>query len=235
MPPTLKAWWVDYIHRPAVTDPFYDPSTPQPMGGRPAVLASTRGGAQDPGSSTEFDDQAIPALSLILGNALGMVLETIVATRPSALASDPPPTTSRGNGRSWRPPTRRLPRRLDDSAHGFRFPDHPRRILVGRDALACCGRDDDDSIARTQGRGYRVRHQNCPGRQLLVKPGAAPRGECRLTTRGEGRSADCSVSATSPLLAAIVPCRCRGKERILAPWLTTLVSTSITKANSSIS
>jgi FMN-dependent NADH-azoreductase len=80
MPSTLKAW-VDYIHLPAVTAPFDDPRSQQPMAGRPAVLVSTRGGAYDPGSATEFDDHAIPALTLILGNALGMVLETIVVTR----------------------------------------------------------------------------------------------------------------------------------------------------------
>ena len=80
MPSTLKAW-VDYIHVPAVTAPFDDPTTQQPMAGRPVVLVSTRGGAYDPGSSTEFDDHAIPALTLILGNALGITVETIVATR----------------------------------------------------------------------------------------------------------------------------------------------------------
>lgn len=84
VPSTLKAW-VDYIHVPAVTAPFDDPTTQQPMAGRPAVLVSTRGGAYDPGSSTEFDDHAIPALTLILGNALGMTVETIVATRTRTL------------------------------------------------------------------------------------------------------------------------------------------------------
>jgi FMN-dependent NADH-azoreductase len=80
MPSTLKAW-IDYIHVPAVTAPFDDPSTQQPMAGRPVVLVSSRGGAYDQGTPTEFDDHAIPALKLILADALGMALETIVTTR----------------------------------------------------------------------------------------------------------------------------------------------------------
>jgi len=79
MPATLKTW-VDYIHVPAVTASF-GPLEVQPMKGRPVVLISTRGGAYDAGTPTEFDDHAIPALSLILNDALGMTLETIVATR----------------------------------------------------------------------------------------------------------------------------------------------------------
>jgi FMN-dependent NADH-azoreductase len=69
LPSTLKAW-VDYIHLPTVTAPFDDPATQQPMAGRPAVLVSTRGATYDAGS-----------LTLILGSALGMAVETIVATR----------------------------------------------------------------------------------------------------------------------------------------------------------
>jgi len=80
MPSTLKAW-IDYIHVPAVTAPFDDPATQQPMAGRPAVLVSTRGGSYDTGSATEFNDHAIPTLTLILGDALGMTIETIVDTR----------------------------------------------------------------------------------------------------------------------------------------------------------
>lgn len=80
MPATLKTW-VDYIHIPGVTAPFDEPAAQQPLAGRPAVLVSTRGGAYDHGTATEFDDHAIPALSLILKDALGMTLETIVATR----------------------------------------------------------------------------------------------------------------------------------------------------------
>ncbi|TFD88962.1 FMN-dependent NADH-azoreductase [Cryobacterium serini] len=80
MPSTLKAW-IDYIHLPSVTAPLDDPTTQQPLAGRPAVLVSTRGGVYDTGTSTEFDDHAIPALRLILASALGMMLETIVATR----------------------------------------------------------------------------------------------------------------------------------------------------------
>jgi FMN-dependent NADH-azoreductase len=80
MPSTLKAW-VDYIHVPGVTAPFDDPATQQPMAGRPAVFVSTRGGAYDQGSPAEFNDHAIPALTLILGDSLGMKTETIIDTR----------------------------------------------------------------------------------------------------------------------------------------------------------
>ena len=80
MPSTLKAW-IDYIHLLAVTAPFDDPASQQPLAGRPAVLVSTRGGVYDAGTSTEYDDHALPALKLILADALGMTLETIVATR----------------------------------------------------------------------------------------------------------------------------------------------------------
>jgi FMN-dependent NADH-azoreductase len=80
MPSTLKAW-IDYIHLPAVTAPFDDASSQQPLAGRPAVLVSTRGGVYDSGTATEFDDHALPALRLILASALGMTVETIVATR----------------------------------------------------------------------------------------------------------------------------------------------------------
>src|ERR1700712_3436140 len=80
MPSTLKAW-IDYIHVPAVTAPFDDPATQQPMAGRPAVLVSTRGGSYDRGTPSEFNDHAIPALKLILGDSLGMTIETIVDTR----------------------------------------------------------------------------------------------------------------------------------------------------------
>ena len=79
MPATLKTW-VDYIHVPAVTAPF-GPLQTQPLKGRPVVLVSTSGGAYDAGTPTEFDNHALPALALILQDALGMTIETIVATR----------------------------------------------------------------------------------------------------------------------------------------------------------
>jgi FMN-dependent NADH-azoreductase len=79
MPATLKTW-VDYIHIPGVTASF-GPAESQPLKGRSAVLISTRGGAYDAGTPTEFHDHAIPALSLILKDALGMTVQTIVATR----------------------------------------------------------------------------------------------------------------------------------------------------------
>jgi FMN-dependent NADH-azoreductase len=79
MPSTLKAW-VDRIHVPGITASFGSEVT-RPLEGRPAVLVSTRGGAYDAGTPTEFDDHAVPALLLILRDALGMRVETIVDTR----------------------------------------------------------------------------------------------------------------------------------------------------------
>ena len=61
------------------------------MKGRPVVLVSTSGGAYDAGTPTEFDNHAIPALSLILQDALGMTLETIVATRTLSERFGAPP------------------------------------------------------------------------------------------------------------------------------------------------
>lgn len=89
MPATLKTW-VDYIHVPAVTASF-GPLEAQPLKGRPVVLVSTSGGAYDTGMPTEFDNHAIPALSLILQNALGMTLDTIVATRTLSERFGAPP------------------------------------------------------------------------------------------------------------------------------------------------
>jgi FMN-dependent NADH-azoreductase len=80
LPSTLTAW-VDYIHVPGVTAPFDDPETQQPLAGRPAVLVSTRGATYDAGTPTEFFDHSIPALSIVLGTQLGMLVESIVVTR----------------------------------------------------------------------------------------------------------------------------------------------------------
>lgn len=75
MPSSLKAW-VDYIHVPGSTAPFDVDS--QPMRGRPAVIVSARGGSYGPGSPTEGWDHAVPPLELILGEALGMNVSTIL-------------------------------------------------------------------------------------------------------------------------------------------------------------
>jgi FMN-dependent NADH-azoreductase len=88
MPSTLKVW-LDYIHVPAVTAPFGAIAS-QPLKGRPAVLVSARGGAYDAGSPTEFDDHSLPPLRIILGNALGMAVETIVTTRTLSERFDAP-------------------------------------------------------------------------------------------------------------------------------------------------
>lgn len=78
LPSTLKAW-IDYIHVPGVTAPFDDDS--RPMAGRPAVIISSRGGSYDPGSATAGWDHTVPPLQIILGEALGMRVEVITASR----------------------------------------------------------------------------------------------------------------------------------------------------------
>jgi FMN-dependent NADH-azoreductase len=74
MPSTLKAW-IDYIHVPAVT--FGDV---QPLAARPAVIVTSRGGSYDEGSPTEGWDHAVPALQIVLGNALGMDVSVITTS-----------------------------------------------------------------------------------------------------------------------------------------------------------
>jgi len=77
MPSTLKAW-IDNIHVPGVTAPFDVDS--QPMAGRPAVIVSSRGGSYDPGTATADWDHEIPALRIILGEALGMQVHVITTS-----------------------------------------------------------------------------------------------------------------------------------------------------------
>lgn len=76
LPSTLKVW-VDNIHVPGVMAPFDVPT--QPMAGRPAVIVAARGASYDPGSPSDGWDHAVPALSLILGKALGMQVSVIAA------------------------------------------------------------------------------------------------------------------------------------------------------------
>jgi FMN-dependent NADH-azoreductase len=77
MPSTLKAW-VDYIHVPAVTAPF-DVGT-QPLKGRPAVIVTSRGGVYDAGTPSADWDHAVPALQIILGEALGMQVSVVTTS-----------------------------------------------------------------------------------------------------------------------------------------------------------
>jgi FMN-dependent NADH-azoreductase len=77
MPSTLKAW-IDNIHVPGVTAPFDVPS--QPLAGRPAVIVTSRGASYDAGTPTEGWDHEVPALRLILGNALGMDVSVIATS-----------------------------------------------------------------------------------------------------------------------------------------------------------
>jgi FMN-dependent NADH-azoreductase len=74
VPSTVKAW-IDHIHVPGVTAPFDVAS--QPLAGRPAVIATSRGGSYAPGSPTEGDDHGTAALRLVLGDALGMDVHVI--------------------------------------------------------------------------------------------------------------------------------------------------------------
>lgn len=68
---TLKTW-LDYVHVPDVTT-----GAVQPLAGRTAVVATSRGIAYDAGSPTEGWDHNIPVLELILGTAFGMGVEVI--------------------------------------------------------------------------------------------------------------------------------------------------------------
>lgn len=72
VPSTVKAW-IDHIHVPGVTAPF-DTDT-QPLAGRPAVIATSRGASYEPGSPTA--DHGTAALRLVLGDALGMQVHVI--------------------------------------------------------------------------------------------------------------------------------------------------------------
>jgi FMN-dependent NADH-azoreductase len=77
MPSTLKAW-IDNIHVPGVTAPFDIPS--RPLAGRPAVIVTSRGASYDAGTPTADWDHEVPALRLILGNALGMTVSVIATS-----------------------------------------------------------------------------------------------------------------------------------------------------------
>ncbi|GAA1980375.1 FMN-dependent NADH-azoreductase [Microbacterium pumilum] len=81
MPSTLKAW-VDLIHVPGVTASFDEPS--QPLAGRPAVIATARGAAYDPGTRTEGWDHVVPPLQLVLGEGLGMTVHVVATSRTLA-------------------------------------------------------------------------------------------------------------------------------------------------------
>ena len=74
LPSTLKAW-IDHIHVPGTTAPF--DTADQPLAGRPAVIATSRGAVYDAGTPVEGWDHAVPPLRLILGDALGMVVTVL--------------------------------------------------------------------------------------------------------------------------------------------------------------
>lgn len=81
VPSTLKAW-MDYLHVPGVTAaPVPEEG---PLAGKPVVIVSPRGAAYDePGAETRLD-HAVPALTALLGDALGMSVEAITVDRTLA-------------------------------------------------------------------------------------------------------------------------------------------------------
>ncbi|WP_066520644.1 FMN-dependent NADH-azoreductase [Curtobacterium ammoniigenes] len=78
VPSTLKAW-LDRVHVPGVLTPA-EPGGAQPLAGRPAVVAVTRGGTYDDGTATAGWDHGSPVLSIILGNAFGMEVRIVTAS-----------------------------------------------------------------------------------------------------------------------------------------------------------
>lgn len=76
IPSTLKAW-IDYIHVPGTTAPFGDDH--RPLAGRPVVIVSSRGDQYGPGTPNAGSDHEIPALTQVLGVALGMSVHVVIA------------------------------------------------------------------------------------------------------------------------------------------------------------
>lgn len=76
LPSTLKAW-IDHVHVPGTTAPFDTPD--QPLAGRPAVIATSRGAVYDPGTPSEGWDHTVPPLRLVLGQAFGMRVAVVAA------------------------------------------------------------------------------------------------------------------------------------------------------------
>lgn len=72
IPATLKTW-VDYVH--IVGRTTGGPSLP--LAGRPVVLCTARGASYAAGAPSEGWDHATAALTVVLGNSMGMQVETI--------------------------------------------------------------------------------------------------------------------------------------------------------------
>jgi FMN-dependent NADH-azoreductase len=81
LPSTLKAW-VDHVHVPGITAPF--DTSDQPLAGRTAVVATSRGGAYDAGTPAADQDHVVPPLKIVLGQALGMRVAVIATSRTLA-------------------------------------------------------------------------------------------------------------------------------------------------------
>lgn len=80
MPSTLKAW-IDYLHVPGRT--AVEPDQVAPLGGKPVVVISTRGAAYDSLLEAERD-HVVPALTVLLGDVMGMRVEAITLDRTLA-------------------------------------------------------------------------------------------------------------------------------------------------------
>ncbi|MFJ9755563.1 FMN-dependent NADH-azoreductase [Streptomyces sp. NPDC101149] len=85
MPSVFKAW-LDHIMIPGKTFGMGDAD---PASGRPAVLVSARGGGYGPGSPQHGKDFLVPALEIILGDALGLDVRTITPELTYAPIMDP--------------------------------------------------------------------------------------------------------------------------------------------------
>jgi FMN-dependent NADH-azoreductase len=78
IPSTLKTW-IDHVHVPGVLAPFGDSG--QPLKGRLAVVVTARGAVYDAGSENEGRDHTVPPIDIVLGDALGMRVETVAVSR----------------------------------------------------------------------------------------------------------------------------------------------------------
>ncbi len=75
VPSTLKAW-IDWIHVPGMTAPASGTDTP-PLGGKPVVLVSARGGAY--GGDTGNVDHQLAALTQLFTGSMQMTVHPVLA------------------------------------------------------------------------------------------------------------------------------------------------------------
>lgn len=75
VPSTLKAW-IDWIHVPGMTAPA-TAADEAPVGGKPIVIVSARGGAYGPGSGNA--DHELAALSELFAGSMQMAVHPVLA------------------------------------------------------------------------------------------------------------------------------------------------------------